>query len=179
MNRRGFTVVELLIVITVMGILLILGVVNLRGTQVSARDTERKTDIETIGLQLEIFYKSGTDNSTVIGRYPSTALVENTASIQENLRDADLKSFIPPGANSADDGFVMSANSIQTTGGVLPQPTTSTYVYQPLQQNSGVWSLCSLSSDACSKFNLFYKLEIATTDCPAPYNICMLTSKNQ
>lgn len=176
MNRRGFTVVELLIVITVMGILLILGVVNLRGTQVSARDTERKTDIETIGLQLEIYYKSGTDNSTVIGRYPATALVANTASIQANLRDADLKSFIPPGATSADNGFIMAANSVQTTGGVLPQPTKSTYVYQPLQQDG---SLCSLSSQACSKFNLFYRLEVASADCPAPNNICMSTSKNQ
>ena len=176
MNRRGFTVVELLIVITVMGILLILGVVNLRGTQVSARDTERKTDIETVGLQLEIYYKSGTDNSTVIGRYPSTDLVANTAAIQENLRDADLKSFTPPGATGADDGFIMSANSVQTTGGVLPQPTTSMYVYQPLQQDG---SLCNLASQECVKFNLFYKLEVATADCPAPNNICMSTSKNQ
>lgn len=179
MNRRGFTVVELLIVITVMGILLILGVVNLRGTQVSARDTERKTDIENIGLQLEIYYKTGTDDSTTIGVYPATQLVDDTTAIKQTLRDADIRSFIPPGANDADDGFVMAANSVQTTAGVLPQPTTNTYVYQPLRQNGGVWALCSLTSEACSKFNLFYKLETATTECPAPTNICMSTSKNQ
>jgi len=169
MNRRGFTIVELLIVIALMGILLTLSVVNLRGTQISSRDTERKTDIDTISSQLEIFYKVGADNSSVLGRYPSTAELNSSTNIQANLRDTDLKSFTPPGATSADTGFVAATNSTQTTAGVLPQPTTSTYVYQPLQQDE---SLCTLSSQACTKFNLYYKLE-------SDGLVYMKTSKNQ
>ncbi len=169
MNRRGFTIVELLIVIALMGILLTLSVANLRGTQVSSRDTERKIDVDTIASQLEIFYKVGTDNSTVLGRYPSTAEANGSANIQASFRDADLKSFTPPGATSADTGFVMATNNTQTTSGVTPQPTTSTYVYQPLQQDG---SLCSLSSQACTKFNLYYKLETDGL-------VYMKTSKNQ
>lgn len=156
MNRRGFTIVELLIVIALMGILLTLSVVNLRGTQVNSRDTERKTDIDTISSQLEIFYKTGSDNSSVIGRYPSTAELNNSTNIQASLRDADLKSFTPPGATSPDTGFVSATNNTQTTAGVAPQPTSTTYVYQPLQQDK---SLCTLSTQACTKFNLYYKLE--------------------
>ena len=168
MNRRAFTIVELLIVIALMGILLTLSVVNLRSTQVSARDTERKTDIDNIAMQLEIYYRSGTDGSSVLGRYPSTGLVGST-NIQANLRDADLKSFTPPGAASADTGFVAATNNIQTPAGVTPQPTTTTYVYQPLQQDE---TLCSLGSQMCTKFNLYYKLE---TD----GQVYMKTSKNQ
>ncbi len=65
MRRRGFTIVELVIVITIMAILLTLGVVNLRSAQANARDTERKTDIESIAQHLETYYTSGTDSSTV------------------------------------------------------------------------------------------------------------------
>lgn len=74
MKRRGFTIVELLIVITIMGALLILSVANLRGSQISARDSERKTDVETIALHLDNFYVFGSDTSTTLGRYPSTTL---------------------------------------------------------------------------------------------------------
>jgi prepilin-type N-terminal cleavage/methylation domain-containing protein len=65
MRRRGFTIVELIIVITIMAILMTLGVVNLRGSQAGGRDTERKTDVESIAQHLESYYTSGTDVSTV------------------------------------------------------------------------------------------------------------------
>ena len=165
MNRRGFTVIELIIVITIMGILLILGVVNLRGTQISARDTERKADIATIALNLETFYKIGTDNSSIFGRYPSIAIAGN---IQTSLRDADLKSFTPPGATDSDAGFLVASNNNQTTSGVSPNPTINSYVYQPIRQDGG---LCS-GAEYCQKFNLYYKLESDNT-------VYMVTSKNQ
>jgi len=47
-----------------MAILLTLGVVNLRSSQISARDAERKADIETIAQHLETFYTSGANDNT-------------------------------------------------------------------------------------------------------------------
>ena len=64
MNRRGFTITELLIVIVIMGILLTLGVVNLRGSQVNSRDSERKSDIDALALHLESYYSNGNDSTT-------------------------------------------------------------------------------------------------------------------
>ena len=81
MKRRGFTIIELMVVIAVMGALLILNVVNLRGTQISARDAERKTDIETLASHLETFYTSGSDTTPTVGRYPSTTLISGTTSV--------------------------------------------------------------------------------------------------
>ena len=50
---RGFTIVELLIVIVVIGILAALVVVTYSGIQQKARDTERKTDVNALHGQLE------------------------------------------------------------------------------------------------------------------------------
>ena len=57
--KRGFTVVELLITLVVIGILLGLGTVGLRSTLANGRDSERKSDAETIARGLEMRYKRG------------------------------------------------------------------------------------------------------------------------
>lgn len=171
MNRRGFTIVELIIVVAILGILLVLGVVNLRGSQASARDAERKGDIEAIAIHLESFYVSGRDGSTTLGRYPSTELANSpaAASIQLNLRDIDLKSVMAPGITDPADTLIIATNTTQTTTGILPQPTIDQYIYQPLQQDG---SLCTSEAQMCQKFNLYYRLEADNT-------VYMVTSKNQ
>jgi len=170
MNRRGFTVVELLVVIAIIGMLLVLGVVNLSGSQVKGRDVERKTDIENIGLNLEAFYKTGADDSTAFGRYPSTAMFDSSSdTFKSFLENIDLESLIAPGATDSVTSFLDASNNTQTTAGVSPQPTSSTYVYQPLQ---GDGSLCTAETQDCRKFNLYYLLEYDST-------IDTVTSKNQ
>jgi prepilin-type N-terminal cleavage/methylation domain-containing protein len=170
MTGRGFTVVELIITITIMGILLLLTVVNVNASQVAARDTERVSDIEAFALNLESFYRIGRDNSTTFGRYPSTGLTTpDASSIQLNLRDIDLDSVKAPGIDDPLDTLLMATNNVQTTAGVLPQPTISQYIYQPLQPDG---SLCTSGSQDCRKYNLYYRLEKDNT-------VYMLTSKNQ
>jgi len=65
MYRRGFSIIELLIVISIMGVLLTLAVVNMRGAQVNARDAERKNDIASIQAYLESFYNTGSLDSQI------------------------------------------------------------------------------------------------------------------
>lgn len=179
MDGRGFTMVELIIIIAVMGILLVFSVVNLGDSQANGRDSERKADVETISYHLESFYKSGEDISTVIGRYPSIAINASSTVMKRMLRDIDTKSITAPGITDPTSTFIASTNSgviTQTTAAVLPQPTKDQYVYQPIQADG---TLCTLETQDCRKYNIYYKLEVATTDCPAPDNLCMLTSKNQ
>lgn len=170
MKWRGFTVVELLITITVMGILLTLGVVSLNATQVNGRDAERKGDIEAIQANLESFYRTGTDTSTSLGRYPSTVISSgNETTIKSILRDIDFKSLTAPNAATFSDTFISATNTTQTVSGVTPQPTITQYVYQPLQSNG---SLCTSEAQECRKYNLFYRLENDNT-------VYKVTSKNQ
>jgi len=107
--------------------------------------------------------------------YPSTALTATTASMIQALRDIDTKSITAPGITDPTLTFISATNNVQTTADVLPQPTKDQYIYQPIHSDG---SLCNDAAE-CRKFNLYYKLENATTDCPAPNNICMITSRNQ
>jgi prepilin-type N-terminal cleavage/methylation domain-containing protein len=166
MLRRGFTIVELIIVITIMGILLILGVVNLSSSQISSRDAERKSDVESIAMHLETFYNSGTDGSTTIGRYPSIAEMTGLPSQTKNLRDIDPRSLKAPGE---------SDTSIVGMGAGIT-PAINRYIYWPSKSDLNP---CTSTGDECRNFKIIYKLEKATTECPAPSNQCTLMSKNR
>lgn len=162
MVTRGFTIVELIITITIMGILLLLTVVNVNGTQLAARDDERVGDIEAIQALLETRY---TTNG--YGVYPSIA-VTDPLYFPSNFPDADKKSFTAPGETDMYLTFISATNNVQSTSGVLPQPTIKQYVYQPIETDG---DLCSDVLD-CRKFNLYYRLEKDNT-------VYMVTSKNQ
>ena len=158
MQRRGFTIVELVITIAIMGILLILAVVSLNATQINARDTERKTDVESIALHLESYYKN-VPNLTVGVRYPSTAITATgMTTINSALPDIDIKSVLPPSTTNPVATF-RGATSSSTSAPITASPnspTTGEYVYQPLQANGAV---CTTELQECRKFNLYYRTE--------------------
>jgi hypothetical protein len=107
-----------------------------------------------------------------IGSYPSTLITANTTAMTAALRDIDTKSLTAPGMTdptTPTQTFVPASNNVQTTAGVLPQPTKDQYVYQPLQTDG---TLCTTAAQECRKFNLYYRLETDNT-------VNMVTSTNQ
>jgi len=54
--QSGFTIIELLIVIAIIGILATLVLTNFRGAQAKSRDVTRKSDINSLYQKLEEFY---------------------------------------------------------------------------------------------------------------------------
>lgn len=182
-RRGGFTVVELIITITIMAILLTLSVIGLRSTQANGRDEERKTDTANIARTLEEMYPhvynsliDPKNNTPTQSGYPSTAVL--TAFFSGSYGDLGTGSFAKsdlqaPGVTGDTTSLVMATNSSQNPASVTPQPTTDTYVYQPLSGTyTPVNELCSAGGDLCRKFNLYYKLETDST-------IQIITSKNQ
>ena len=132
-NNRGFTIVELLIVIVVIGILAALVLNSFRGVQERARDTERKTDTSAVATQLEVYY---TDN----GGYPVfTGSVNTDSWITANLKGADLNAWRAPG---------FTANTMVNSA----TPTKDQYGYTPLQQDGTT----ACTTAPCAKFKIFY-----------------------
>lgn len=56
MKRNGFTLVELLVVISIIAILSVIGITIFSSAQKSARDSKRRADIDSIAKALEIHY---------------------------------------------------------------------------------------------------------------------------
>jgi type II secretion system protein G len=88
-NNRGFTIVELLIVIVVIGILAALVVVTYNGIQQKARDTERKTDINALHGQFEAYQAQN-------GKYPTLANANDTTFRAANLKGLDPAALQDP-----------------------------------------------------------------------------------
>jgi len=141
-----------------MAIIMALIVINLSNSQVSARDTTRKGNAETIARSLERYYDTGVTGPN--GVYPSTDLVGNESSY---LPDMDLNALNDPVDTTPVSELVAATNATQTTSGVAPALSSSyiKYVYQPIASDN---TLCTNSaSQTCVKFNLYYYLESSST----------------
>ena len=93
--QQGFTIIELLIVIAIIGILATLVLTNFQGAQARGRDTVRQNDINSLYQKLEEYYNEN-------GGYPDGNL-DNTV-----LPGTDAGAFTDAdGANIAyTGGFV-------------------------------------------------------------------------
>lgn len=55
-NQKGFTIIELLVVIVIIGILVALALPQLFAAQARGRDTDRKNDLKNIQQKLETYF---------------------------------------------------------------------------------------------------------------------------
>lgn len=66
LNQKGFTIIELLVVIVIIGILVALTLPNLFSAQARGRDTDRKSELSNLQKDLETYFG---DNDS----YPAVA----------------------------------------------------------------------------------------------------------
>ncbi len=109
--QAGFTIIELLIVIAIIGILATLVLTNFQGAQAKGRDTVRKNDINSLYQKLEEYHNEK-------GGYPDGTLV------------ASLFPGIDAGALTDAEGTTIASSF--ATGTTTPNPTvgnTGEYAY--------------------------------------------------
>lgn len=127
--QKGFTIVELLIVIVVIGILAGLVIVTYNGIQQKARDTERKTDINALHGQLEAYQAQN-------GKYPLPGTQGSNDGINDSTwRAANMKGLDP--AALADP-----KNSSSQVLVAAPAANNYAYVEAPAGCDNGVGGDC-------------------------------------
>ncbi len=84
-NKRAFTLVEILIVVSILGVLMGLGSLNYANSLERGRDQRRRADLQNIRANLEL-YKSKLPNSY----YPTTLVVLRNAGYEVS-QDPRLK----------------------------------------------------------------------------------------
>jgi prepilin-type N-terminal cleavage/methylation domain-containing protein len=138
--QKGFTIVELLIVIVVIGILASLVINSFSGTQAKARDTERETDIATLSGHLESFY---TDK----GYYPTYIDLNNIGWVQANLRGLDPNALKNPSDTSSGDTSIVRS------------PTPDQHQYGYLVYDKSDEECIGQDADCGTRYVLYYLAE--------------------
>lgn len=157
--QDGFTMVELIITIVIIGILAGIVVFTPKTFLVTARDEERSDDVSSIVRRLEQAYTSQDMGGPV---YPSTA--ELSADITGDTR---TMSRISPEALQAPGGaansIVMATSTSLTAPAGATTPTLTQYVYQPLTASGTLCTANPSASAPCVRFYFYYRKEADAT----------------
>lgn len=148
-DERGLTIVELVLVITIIGILASLSFAIVQSYQYAGRDAERTSDSESIARAFEISYLR---DATATGpSYPDTSDATTTANYGTLFKGQDLDMTRAPGRTSG-------TSIVAATNTTKPQaPTKDQYIYLPL---TAAGALCADSSTSlCVRFSLYYRNE--------------------
>ena len=129
LKQQGFTIVELLIVIVVIGILAALVITTFTGIQQKARDTERTTDIKALHGQVEAFYAQK-------GFYPSLTDMNGSAWRTTNMKGLDAEALKDP------------KGSAQT---LVASPAANSYAYAV---TNAAGTSCEADDTTCAKYTL-------------------------
>lgn len=138
-KQQGFTIVELLIVIVVIGILAGLVITTFNGIQQKGRDTERETDVKALHSQIEAYWAQK-------GYYPSLTDMNARGAgefVATNLKGLDAEAFKDP---KGTDNLLDAATAADV------------YAYAYTVTNSAGTS-CEADSTTCAKYTLTAQLE--------------------
>jgi len=137
-RQNGFTIIELIVVILIIGALLVLIIITHTGVQRSERDTERQRDIKALHTELEAYY-------ALNDHYPQLGELNDSHWRNTNMKGLDADVLQDP--NNADALLV-------------DKPDTYVYAYTV---KSAKGTKCDNQKTLCTVYTLTAKLENGQT----------------
>jgi prepilin-type N-terminal cleavage/methylation domain-containing protein len=133
---QGFTIVELLIVIVVIGILALLVITTYSGIQQKARNSKRSSDVKSLQTHLEAFYSQN-------GYYPSRTNMNDASWRKTNMKSVDSEAVKDP--SSTCDPASNSGTCL------VAAPAARSYSYNVLNSSD---ASCEADNTTCAKYTL-------------------------
>ena len=135
-QQKGFTIIELLIVIIVIGILAALVLNAFGNIQERARDTERRSDVNAIHTQLELYYA---DN----GDYPNST---TKAGLVTAMPDLNSDALDDPSGDAINAGGANGYDYAPLPAGCVAGACTSYTLSATLEEDGSTFSRNSLNN---------------------------------
>jgi prepilin-type N-terminal cleavage/methylation domain-containing protein len=135
-RNQGFTIVELLIVIVVIGILALLVITTYSGIQQKARNNTRQANLGAIQTQLEIYYQNNGFYPSLTDMNTGTSATTNAAStfVTANMKNLDQNALVDP-SNGSQSKHLGSS------------PAAKVYSYEPAQADGTTGSSTVVKSN--------------------------------
>jgi prepilin-type N-terminal cleavage/methylation domain-containing protein len=149
-GSKGFTIVELLIVIVVISILAALVLNTFSGVQTRARDTERLTDVKAVQRQMEAYY-------AINGHYLKGERVRDANAqtlLDTYLPGLDPEALRAPGETDVKSSWGQWQGDVDNSG--------YQYAYKAFTADGSNSSNCtgsSVSDSLCSRYEIYYREE--------------------
>ena len=147
--RRGFTVLELLIVVAIIGVLSTITIVSYSSIQSGSRDTQRSSRLKIISEALEKYYQQ-------YGQYPDCdAMIASPSVVADTLKNLDPDVLTTPSDAKGTNSFICDMEP--ATDKFAYHGGGAEYTLQYKEEGSGdVKSVLSRKQDVNGMFNLTF-----------------------
>ena len=145
--RRGFTLVELLVVISIMAILTVVAVSQFNTAKIKARDTQRKTDIDAVAKAIDMYYAD-------YGMFPEQEMLDWGGEFTDDSDGSDYVYMkVLPSESRLDSQYCYLPSNDQT----------SYLLFANMEGDGAVTGDYAVNSDQCDDEYNFVKTAANTT----------------
>lgn len=145
-HNAGFTLIELVAVVVILGILLTIVAMAYSGVQAKNRNSQRHNDINMLQTQLETFYAQSAS-----GEYPSLAQINDPTWRTKNLPKLTAAMMSDPRWSAKNAHCTTAKLAVLST-----VPAVNCYAYQVTDASGGA---CNNVDTPCAHYTLTATLE--------------------